>query len=98
MGFLPSPLCPKAQEMFRKIVTNAPFSKIAPLAQYGIGQSLEKQGSIVSAVNAYQQVVDRYPNNDVAANAMYQIGYVYFQASRETGYDQNRRGSSAGSI
>jgi outer membrane protein assembly factor BamD len=74
--------------MFRKIVTNAPFSKMAPLAQYGIGQALEKQGSIVSAVNAYQQVVDRYPNNDVAADAMYQIGYVYFQASRETGYDQ----------
>jgi outer membrane protein assembly factor BamD len=82
------PSMPKAQEMFRKIVTNAPFSKIAPLAQYGIGQALEKQGSIVSAVNAYQQVVDRYPNNDVAADAMYQIGYVYFQASRETGYDQ----------
>jgi outer membrane protein assembly factor BamD len=82
------PSMPKAQEMFRKIVTNAPFSKMAPLAQYGIGQALEKQGSIVSAVNAYQQVVDRYPNNDVAADAMYQIGYVYFQASRETGYDQ----------
>jgi outer membrane protein assembly factor BamD len=39
-------------------------------------------------VNAYQQVVDRYPNSDVAQNAMYQIGYVYFQASRSTGYDQ----------
>jgi len=32
--------------------------------------------------------VDRYPNSDVAPNAMYQIGYVYFQASRVTGYDQ----------
>jgi outer membrane protein assembly factor BamD len=82
------PSMAKAQEMFTKIVTNAPFSRIAPLAQYGIGQALEKSGSISATVNAYQQVVDRYPNSDVADDAMYQIGYVYFQASRNTGYDQ----------
>ncbi|HEY1478034.1 MAG TPA: outer membrane protein assembly factor BamD [Chthoniobacterales bacterium] len=78
----------KAQEMFQKLVTNAPYGRIAPLAQYGVGQALEKSGSITATVNAYQQVVDRYPNSDVAPNAMYQIGYVYFQASRRTGYDQ----------
>ena len=82
------PSMAKAQEMFHKIVTNAPYSKIAPLAQYGIGQALEKSGAIASTVTAYQQVVDRYPNSDIAPNAMYQIGYVYFQASRTTGYDQ----------
>jgi outer membrane protein assembly factor BamD len=78
----------KAQEMFHKIVTNAPYGKIAPLAQFGIGQALEKSGSITATVNAYQEVVDRYPNSDVAPSAMYQIGYVYFQASRATGYDE----------
>jgi outer membrane protein assembly factor BamD len=78
----------KAQEMFHKIVTNAPYSRIAPLAQYGIGQALEKSGAVAATVAAYQQVVDRYPNSDVAPDAMYQIGYVYFQASRTTGYDQ----------
>jgi outer membrane protein assembly factor BamD len=82
------PSMAKAEEMFKKIVTNGPFSKIAPLAQYGIGQALEKSGSITSAVTAYQQVVDRYPNSEVAAEAMYQIGYVYLQASRATGYDE----------
>ena len=78
----------KAEEMFKKIVTNAPYGRVAPLAQFGIGQALEKEGSITATVNAYQQVVDRYPNSDVAPNAMYQIGYVYFQASRATGYDE----------
>jgi outer membrane protein assembly factor BamD len=82
------PSMTKAEEMFKKIVTNGPFSKIAPLAQFGIGQALEKSGSITSAVTAYQQVVDRYPSSDVAADAMYQIGYVYLQASRATGYDE----------
>ena len=78
----------KAEEMFKKIVTNAPYGRVAPLAQFGIGQALEKEGSITATVSAYQQVVDRYPNSDVAPNAMYQIGYVYFQASRATGYDE----------
>jgi outer membrane protein assembly factor BamD len=82
------PSMAKAQEMFRKIVTNAPYSSMAPLAQYGIAQALEKSGAISATVTAYQQVVDRYPASDVAPNAMYQIGYVYFQASRTTGYDQ----------
>jgi outer membrane protein assembly factor BamD len=82
------PSMSKAQEMFHKIVTGAPYSRIAPLAQYGVGQALEKSGAIAATVTAYQQVVDRYPNSDVAPNAMYQIGYVYFQASRTTGYDQ----------
>ena len=82
------PSMTKAQDMFKQIVTNAPYSRVAPLAQFGIGQALEKQGSITSTVNAYQQVVDRYPTSDVAGDAMYQIGYVYFAASRQTGYDQ----------
>src|SRR6202048_5585787 len=38
----------KAQEMFHKIITNAPYSRIAPLAQYGIGQALEKSGAIAA--------------------------------------------------
>ncbi|MBV9673088.1 MAG: outer membrane protein assembly factor BamD [Verrucomicrobia bacterium] len=82
------PSMEKAQEMFTKIVRNAPYSRIAPLAQFGVGQALEKSGSITATVNAYQQVVDRYPSSDVADSAMYQIGYTYLQASRETGYDE----------
>jgi outer membrane protein assembly factor BamD len=82
------PSMTKAQAMFEKIVRNAPYSRFAPLAQFGVGQALEKTGAITPAINAYQQVVDRYPNSDVADSAMYQIGYVYFRASRATGYDE----------
>lgn len=82
------PSMSKAQAMFEKIVRNAPYSRFAPLAQYGVGQALEKMGAVTPAINAYQQVVDRYPSSDVADSAMYQIGYVYFRASRQTGYDE----------
>jgi outer membrane protein assembly factor BamD len=82
------PSMARASEMFAKIIRNAPYSRIAPLAQFGVGQALEKTGSIQAAVSAYRQVGSRYPNSDVADDAMYQIGYVYMQASRETGYDE----------
>lgn len=80
----------KAQNMFEAIVKNAPYSKYAPLSQYNIGQALEKQSKYPEAVAAYQEVTVKYPNDSVAVDAMYQIGYVYFKQSREA-YDPAAR-------
>jgi outer membrane protein assembly factor BamD len=77
----------RAQEMFESIIKNAPFSKLAPLAQFNIGQALEKQGKDVEAVAAYQVVVSKFPNESVAADAQYQIGYVHLRQSRAA-YDR----------
>jgi outer membrane protein assembly factor BamD len=62
--------------MFEEIIQNAPYSKEAPLAQFNIGMALEKQGQYPEAVAAYQLTVEKYPNEDVASDAQYQIGYV----------------------
>lgn len=66
----------RAQKMFEEIVKSAPYSKFAPLSQFNIGMALEKQGRYPEAIAAYQLAVDKYPNDDVAADAQYQIGYV----------------------
>lgn len=66
----------QAQKMFEEIVKNAPYSKFAALAQFNIGMALEKQDKYPEAVAAYQLTVDKYPNDDVAGDAQYQIGYV----------------------
>ena len=66
----------RAQKMFEEIVKNAPYSKFAPLSQFNIGMAQEKQGRYPEALAAYQLAVDKYPNDDVAADAQYQIGYV----------------------
>ncbi len=81
------PSMARAQEMFEGIVKNAPFSKYAALAQFNIGQALEKQGKDIEAISAYQVVIVKYPGEPVAADAQYQIGYMYFQQSR-TAYDK----------
>jgi outer membrane protein assembly factor BamD len=78
----------RAQQMFEGIVKLAPFSKYAPLAQFNVGQALEKQGKYGEAIVAYSGVVTRYPTDDMADDAQYQIGYVRLKENREGSYDQ----------
>jgi outer membrane protein assembly factor BamD len=77
----------RAQQIFENIVKTAPFSKWAPLAQFYAGQALEKQGHPDDAIAAYEEVISRYPTDPAAADAQYQIGYVYMVESR-TAYDK----------
>ncbi len=80
--FLGMPVLPgteRAQKMYEAILKNAPFSKHAPVAQFNLGLSMERQGLVNEARLAYQKVLDRYPNSDVCDDALYQIGYIYMQ-------------------
>lgn len=69
----------KAQEMYETILSTAPYSKYAPLVQFNLGLSLERQGKGNEAVAAYQKLIDRYPNSSITKTALYQIGYVYMR-------------------
>jgi outer membrane protein assembly factor BamD len=77
----------RARVMFESIVKNAPFSKLAPLAQFNAGQALEKEGDYPKAIEAYQLVYTKYPNDPVAADALYQVGYVRAREAKEGSYD-----------
>ncbi len=78
----------RAQAMFEGIVKNAPYSKWAPLAQFNVGQALEKQGDYPKAIEAYQLCVNKYPGDAIADDALYQVGYVRMRESREGSYDR----------
>ncbi|MEO8353594.1 MAG: outer membrane protein assembly factor BamD, partial [Chthoniobacteraceae bacterium] len=83
-----APSMERAREMFEGIVKRAPFSRWAPLAQFNIGQALEKQGKYPEAIAAYQIVTTRYRDDAIADDAQYQIGYVRLREFREGSYDQ----------
>jgi outer membrane protein assembly factor BamD len=91
LTFLWLPIIPgtdKAEEMFASIIKNAPFSKNAPIAQFNLGVTYERQGKLKEASSAYQAVLDRYPNSSIADDALYQIGYIYMRVG-ETGRSQD---------
>lgn len=91
LGVSVSPSFQTAQEMFTGIVKRAPFHRLAPLAQFNVGQSLEKQLKPAEAMSAYQEVIIRYPGDPVADDAQYQIGYVQYRDMQTGSQDQAAR-------
>lgn len=72
----------KAVEIFAAIVRTAPYGKYTARAQFDIGLAREKQGFNDAALQAYQAVIDKFPDEPVAADSQYQIGYIWFTAAR----------------
>src|SRR5438045_51851 len=72
----------RAVTIFANVVRTAPYGKYTARAQFDIGLAREKQHVPEMAIEAYQAVVDKFPNEPVAADAQYQIGYIWFSAAR----------------
>jgi outer membrane protein assembly factor BamD len=76
-----------AVEIFAAIVRSAPWGRYTARAQFNIGRAREKQGSPDLAIEAYQSVVEKFPNDPLAVDAQYQIGYIWYTAARRGTYD-----------
>ena len=72
----------RSVDIFAAIVRTAPYGRYTARAQFDIGLAREKQGNNDAAIQAYQAVVDKFPNDPVSADAQYQIGYIWFRAAR----------------
>src|SRR6266566_4882403 len=72
----------RAVTIFANVVRTAPYGKYTARAQFDIGLAREKQGANDAALQAYQAVVDKFPNEPTAVDAQYQIGYIWFTAAR----------------
>src|SRR5438067_12620588 len=78
----------RAVEIFAAIVRTAPFGRYTARAQFDIGLARQKQSANDAAIQAYQAVIDKFPNEPIAADAQYQIGYIWFEAARLGTNDQ----------
>src|SRR6184192_4884418 len=72
----------RAVTIFASVVRTAPYGKYTARAQFDIGLAREKQGVNEAAIEAYQAVVDKFPNEPIAVDAQYQIGYIWFAAAQ----------------
>ncbi|MGF1655586.1 MAG: outer membrane protein assembly factor BamD [Verrucomicrobiales bacterium] len=78
----------RAEEMFKTVLEIAPYTRIAPMAQFNLGLVQQKQAKSAEAIRSFQAVIDKYPTSPVAADAQFQIGYVYLQTAGDGQYDQ----------
>src|SRR5499427_3893719 len=72
----------RAVTIFANVVRTAPYGRYTARAQFDIGLAREKQGANDAAIQAYQAVVDKFPNEPLAVDAQYQIGYIWFTAAQ----------------
>ena len=73
--------------IFQRIVKTVPYSEYAPLAQYKLGMLFFKIGRYDEARDAFQKVIDNYPDSDWAEPSKYQLAIATARASAGVGYD-----------
>jgi outer membrane protein assembly factor BamD len=82
-------------KLFSTIVTNGPYSDVAPHAQLCIGAAREKQKDYDAAAKAYGTAADRYYNQPViASDALYRRGVAYQKQASTAEYDQGTAGQA----
>jgi outer membrane protein assembly factor BamD len=79
----------KAGEIYEQVVKNGPYSKVGPSSQFRLGLVFEKQKDYLGAVHAYEKLLERYPNDPMAEDAQFQIGWANYREARRAEYDQN---------
>jgi outer membrane protein assembly factor BamD (BamD/ComL family) len=80
-----------AARMFSEVVTNGPYSDVAPHAQLRVGAANEKGKDYESAVKAYQLAADRYHDQPtIAADATFRAGVAYYKQAAKAEYDQGK--------
>lgn len=73
---------------YKKIVDNAPYSELAPLALLHIGQLAISKNKIVDAIEAFERMIDEYPYSEYTPEAYFQLGEIYAKLIKSPLYDQ----------
>ncbi len=73
----------KVTQWLNKVRDNAPYAASAPQAMNVLGSYLAKRGRTAEAIEAYQKLVDEYPNSPLTPTAQLNIATLYRQASAD---------------
>jgi len=88
----------KAGEIYEQVVKNGPYSKVGPPSQFRRGLVFEKEKDYLSAVHSYEKLLERYPNDPLAQDAQFQIGWAYYREARRSEYDQDGANQALGAF
>jgi len=77
----------RAIEIYKKVVDNAPYGKLADEAQFKMGETLKRAERFDEAIVAFQKIVDDYPTSQFADKAKYEVAECTYKASLQPAYD-----------
>jgi len=73
----------KARDLYKDIVEKYPLTESAAVSQFAIGESLEAEGDLLDAFNAYQVFVANYIHEEKFAEAIKRQFEITMQAKEE---------------
>ena len=76
-----------AIEIFKNVVDNSTYGRLAPSAQYKLGLVLLNLGRYYEAEEEFQKVITHYPESEWVNAARYQIAASKAAGSKGTDYD-----------
>jgi len=74
-------------EIYRSIVNNTPYSKVAPQSLYKMGLVLKRLSRFEEAEEAFQELIDNYPESEWIDPARYQLALCKVEKSPGVVYD-----------
>ncbi len=77
----------RAIEIYKKVVDNAPYGKLADEAQFNMGDALKRAERYDEAILTFQKIVDDYPASRFREKAQYEVAYCAYKASLKPAYD-----------
>jgi len=86
LGILPSG--PRAIEVFKHIVDTAPYSDYGDQSQFHLAMAYKKTNQFEQAIQAFQDVVDHYPQSKLVPQARYQMADTSYLQSVAATRDQ----------
>ena len=74
--------------IYGKVVENMPFGPYADKALYKTAESYRRLFKYNEAMDAYEKLINDYPDSKLVQEAKYQLAYTIYEASRDPEYDQ----------
>lgn len=78
----------RAIEIYKKVVDNAPFGKMADQAQFKMAETMKDAGRYDEATVAFQKILDDYPASPLYERSKYEMANSAYKASLQPAYDQ----------
>jgi len=78
----------RAATIYKKVVENSTFGKYADKSLYKMAQCYRKMGKYKDAMEAYERLINDYPESELVEESKYQLAYTMYEASKDPEYDQ----------
>ena len=88
MGLAILPSGPRAIEVFKHLVEAAPYSEYGDKAQFQLGVAYKKTNQFEESIQAFQDLIDHYPQSSLLPQARYQLADTAYLQSVVATRDQ----------